>query len=254
MHSRATDWHTGASVSLDHSQQVLRGAGLCPPSAETPGGFTWSRLFLPCWSPSWYSWISRSQLWSSTGRSTSWRSGFFLFLLPYLKGLLQRTLPGSRGGCWSLSQVYMGTGGSTPESAGSSLQGTMWALGGSVPCPRVPRQCFEGVLSIFYSIFCPDKVVEEKKKKSTVSPVVTGRRDHGAPVWRRDILYTVEITERWKTSRTFDVYSFLSSPETLQLGKSEPLNGFSLCHLLTCTLVSHCQASFHVSGSLIRST
>lgn len=166
MHSRATDWHTGASVSLDHSQQVLRGAGLCPPSAETPGGFTWSRLFLPCWSPSWYSWISRSQLWSSTGRSTSWRSGFFLFLLPYLKGLLQRTLPGSRGGCWSLSQVYMGTGGSTPESAGSSSQGTMWAFGGSVPCPRVPRQCFEGVLSIFYSIFCPDKCVEEKKKRS----------------------------------------------------------------------------------------
>lgn len=71
---------TDASVSLDPSQRVRRGAGLCPPSEETPGGFTWPRLFPPCWSPSWYSWISRSQLWLSTGRSTSWRSGIcFLF-------------------------------------------------------------------------------------------------------------------------------------------------------------------------------
>lgn len=39
------------SVFLIRSQPALKGAGLCPPSEEIPGGFTWHRLFLLCWSP-----------------------------------------------------------------------------------------------------------------------------------------------------------------------------------------------------------
>ena len=56
-----------------HSQQVLTGAGLCPHLEETPGGFTWRQLSLPCWSPYWSSWTSKLLPWSSTGRSTCWR-------------------------------------------------------------------------------------------------------------------------------------------------------------------------------------
>ncbi len=55
------------------SQRVLNVAGLCPRLEETPGGFIWRHLFLPCWSPFWSSWTNRLLLWSSTGRSTSLR-------------------------------------------------------------------------------------------------------------------------------------------------------------------------------------
>ncbi len=55
------------------SQQAQTVAGLCHHSEGTPGGYTWQQLFLPCWSPSCSSWISRSPLSLSIARSTSLR-------------------------------------------------------------------------------------------------------------------------------------------------------------------------------------
>ena len=58
---------------LSFSPQVQRGAGLFLLLEETPGGCTWQLRSPLCWSPFWYSWISRSPRWSSTGRSTNSR-------------------------------------------------------------------------------------------------------------------------------------------------------------------------------------